>query len=254
MSLWPPRFTSFTSSSSGNANRPPPACPPQEPPLSSRPTQSSSPRQQPHTRAVSHPLPRIFGKKKSAPVLRSIPLDEHLVPVLDAGPSGGPSLDKPIGGRKKDEELITRQCMCCDNKVRFPRDLNVFRCTNCLTINDLEPYVKQDRDPKSSTYPGQQQGPRREFTVRRTRLHSILTRVKPYCHCQSSVVEPSLIAASSPTSKHDAVEGQLHHHSMLLPLPIPLFVATQQQNMHFYNHPHASSSRLLRRQSLLRQP
>lgn len=170
MSLWPPRFTSLTSGSSGNANRPPPASPPrvsrdQQPPLAPRPAQSSSPRQQPHTRAVSHPLPRIFGKKKSAPVLRSIPLDEHLVPVLDAGPSGGPTLDKPIGGRKRDEELITRQCMCCDNKVRFPRDLHVFRCTSCLTINDLEPYVKQARDPKPSTYPGQQQGPQREFTI-----------------------------------------------------------------------------------------
>ena len=170
MSLWPPRFTSLTSGSSGNANRAPPASPPrvsrdQHPPPAPRPAQSSSPRQQPHTRAVSHPLPRIFGKKKSAPVLRSVPLDEHLVPVLDAGPSGGPTLDKPIGGRKKDEELITRQCMCCDNKVRFPRDLHVFRCTNCLTINDLEPYVKQARDPKSSTYPGQQQGPQRESIV-----------------------------------------------------------------------------------------
>ena len=168
MSLWPPRFTSLTSGSSGNANRPPPESPPrvsrdqQQPPLAPRPGQSSSPRQQPHTRAVSHPLPRIFGKKKSAPVLRSGPLDEQLVPVLDAGPSGGPTLDKPIGGRKKDEELITRQCMCCDNKVRFPRHLQVFRCTSCLTINDLEPYVKQARDPKPSTYPGQQNGPQRE--------------------------------------------------------------------------------------------
>lgn len=31
--------------------------------------------------------------------------------------------------------------MCCGNKVRFPRDLKVFRCTSCLTVNDLEPFI-----------------------------------------------------------------------------------------------------------------
>lgn len=230
MSLWPPRFTSLTSGSSANANRPPPASPPrvsrdQHPPPAPRPAQSSSPRQQPHTRAVSHPLPKIFGKKKSAPVLRSIPLDEHLVPVLDAGPSGEPILDKPIGGRKKDGELITRQCMCCDNKVRFPRDLHVFRCTNCLTINDLEPYVKQARDPKSSTYPGQQQGQQRESIVRRTRLRSVLTKSKLYIHCRSSAPGPSSIAASLPTSKHDAVEEMFQPHRTLPSFRTRLFVA-----------------------------
>lgn len=230
MSLWPPRFTSLTSGSSGNANRPPPSSPPrvsrdQQPPPAPRSAQSSSPRQQPHTRAVSHPLPRIFGKKKSAPVLRSVPLDEHLVPVLDAGPPGGPVLDKPIGGRKKDEELITRQCMCCDNKVRFPRDLHVFRCTNCLTINDLEPYVKQARDPKSSTYPGKQQGPQRESIVDDQGFTVVLTRTKLYFHCRSSAPELLSIAASSPTSKHDAVEEISQPHQTLPSFRIRLFVA-----------------------------
>ncbi|KAG9666169.1 HECT-domain-containing protein, partial [Aureobasidium melanogenum] len=199
MSLWPPRFTSLTSGSSGNANRPPPASPPrvprdQQPPLSSRPAQSSSPRQQPHTRAVSHPLPKIFGKKKSAPVLRDVPLDEHLVPVLDAGPSTVPTPDKPIGGRKRDEELITRQCMCCDNKVRFPSNLNVFRCTSCLTINDLEPYVKEPRDSKSSTYPAQQQGPRPILPLSVERSRAIIDR------CLITYLEARCRRGDAPTS------------------------------------------------------
>lgn len=29
--------------------------------------------------------------------------------------------------------------MTCDSTVRWPRDLKVFRCTICLTVNDLEP-------------------------------------------------------------------------------------------------------------------
>ncbi|TIA56244.1 HECT-domain-containing protein [Aureobasidium pullulans] len=205
MSLWPPRFTSLTSSSSGNTNRPSPTSPPrltrdqQQPPLSPRGGQSSSPRQQPHTRAVSHPLPRIFGKKKSAPVLRDVPLDESLVPVLDAGPSGVPKSDKPIGGRKRDEELTTRQCMCCDNTVRFPRGLKVFRCTNCLTINDLEPYVKETRDPKPSTYPNQQPGPRPILPLSVERSRAIIDR------CLITYLEARCRRGDTPTSPGPSV-------------------------------------------------
>lgn len=166
MAPWPPRLTSLSSGTTGNTNRPAPASPPrprdQPPPI---PGQSSSPRQQAHLRAVSHPLPRLFGKKKSAPHLRDVhPLDNSLIPVLDTGSPGVPTPTKPISGRKKDEDLTTRQCMCCDNKVRFPRDLKIFRCTNCLTVNDLEPYVKEPRDQKAQTCSGQQPGPRGEST------------------------------------------------------------------------------------------
>ncbi|KAI5211393.1 hypothetical protein AUEXF2481DRAFT_199658 [Aureobasidium subglaciale EXF-2481] len=223
MSLWPPRFTSLASGSSGNTNRPPPpssTSPPrltrdQLPPLSPRPGQSSSPRQQPHTRAVSHPLPRIFGRKKSAPVLRDVPLDEYLVPVLDAGPPGPSKLDKPIGGRKKDEELTTRQCMCCDNTVRFPRDLNVFRCTNCLTINDIEPYVKEARDPKPSTYPANQHGPRPILPLSVERSRAIIDR------CLITYLEARCRRADGPTSpKTSALPDPFVHHDPSINAPL----------------------------------
>lgn len=37
------------------------------------------------------------------------------------------------------EDLATGKCMTCNNTVRWPRNLKVFRCTECLTVNDLEP-------------------------------------------------------------------------------------------------------------------
>ena len=37
------------------------------------------------------------------------------------------------------KEMVTGKCMTCDSLVRWPRELSVFRCTVCLTINDLHP-------------------------------------------------------------------------------------------------------------------
>lgn len=31
------------------------------------------------------------------------------------------------------------QCMCCDSTVRWPSNLSMFRCTICLSVNDLVP-------------------------------------------------------------------------------------------------------------------
>ncbi|CUS09549.1 unnamed protein product [Tuber aestivum] len=43
------------------------------------------------------------------------------------------------GGRSGGALFATGHCMCCDCTVRWPSDLNVFRCTVCMTINDLKP-------------------------------------------------------------------------------------------------------------------
>lgn len=92
-----------------------------------------------------------------------LPPDDALVPVLDDGPTNTPT--KLIGGKRRDdrdETFATRHCMCCGNKVRFPRDLKVFRCTSCLTVNDLEPFV-----PRKGGDTAAQNDPRREQTLPR---------------------------------------------------------------------------------------
>lgn len=130
-----------------------------------RPTTMGSDGHHAHNRSMSNPLPKLFGRKRSAQGLRDegidLPLDNGLVPVLEGTPSNPPG--RIISGKKKDDdrEMKTRNCMCCDNKVRFPRELKVFRCTTCLTINDLEPYRPKPRgdgqrhgERRADTFPG----------------------------------------------------------------------------------------------------
>lgn len=129
----------------------------------SSPTRSSSVRQHVHNRSASHPLPRLFSKKKSLGNLNGTtgadaPVDDSLVPVLDEGQMTNSPTRMTSGKRKpEDDPNDTRHCMCCHSKVRFPRGLRIFRCTSCLTINDLEPFKPRGREDEGRAS-GQQLG------------------------------------------------------------------------------------------------
>lgn len=119
-------------------------------PSPTRPTSSGGERHS-HSRSMSNPLPKFFGRKRSHPALQlpaDLPPDDALVPVLESPVATSNTPMRLMSGKKKDDDrnMATRQCMCCDSKVRFPRDLNVFRCTSCMTVNDLEPYRPKPRD------------------------------------------------------------------------------------------------------------
>jgi hypothetical protein len=52
------------------------------------------------------------------------------------------SSTRTVAGKANDPHqpnLLTGRCMTCASMVRWPKDLSVFRCTVCLTINDLAP-------------------------------------------------------------------------------------------------------------------
>lgn len=38
-----------------------------------------------------------------------------------------------------EKDLVTGKCITCNSLVRWPRHLDVFRCTVCLMVNDLKP-------------------------------------------------------------------------------------------------------------------
>ena len=96
-----------------------------------------------HGRSFSHPFPSIFGGSKRS---------EKGNVVRREGDAGVDSTDdessfmrKP-GRVKRDNSLtekepITGRCMTCDSTVRWPREVKVFRCVTCQTINDLEPFL-----------------------------------------------------------------------------------------------------------------
>lgn len=155
-----------------------------------------------HARSVSHPLPKLFGRKKSTGNLNGyadtdVPLDDTLVPVLDGPPAPTPT--RVISGKNKqldDDGKATRNCMCCDSKVKVPRELKRFRCMCCLTINDLEPSNPAAQEEKDSrvgnrraeTYPGLPQGIKvLPLSVERTRAiidQCLMTYLETRCHKQ----------------------------------------------------------------------
>jgi E3 ubiquitin-protein ligase HECTD2 len=48
------------------------------------------------------------------------------------------------GNPEGDEDLIVGNCATCDSTLRWPRHLDVYRCTVCLMINDLKPTANED--------------------------------------------------------------------------------------------------------------
>lgn len=163
MPSWPTRLFlgTFTPNNSSNHGQPPTesgnpegrlygtnhsVIPSRSPALSPSNSQSGNPiprRTSQHGRSISHPFPSIFssGKKRNA-------RDEEEENVIDAktlhmGSPGPPATDQSgfsrIGSAQCDEaELLSGKCATCNSHVRWPRHLNVYRCTVCLMVNDLK--------------------------------------------------------------------------------------------------------------------
>ena len=127
---------------------------------------SSKPARTPsHGRSMSHPFPSLFtGKKKRDG-------DSGAIGGFDSTDSDTVSPVKSYGVTHKaaakqkapDKDLRTGKCMTCDSMVRWPKELKVFRCTVCVTINDLKPITLEARRGdgqrvpvavKAGTYPG----------------------------------------------------------------------------------------------------
>jgi E3 ubiquitin-protein ligase HECTD2 len=92
-----------------------------------------------HGRSMSHPFPSLFqskGKRQAADVSSSAETHDHkdISQHFESPPK--PAFGKPK--RVPDKDLKTGKCMTCDSTVRWPKELFVFRCTVCLTINDLK--------------------------------------------------------------------------------------------------------------------
>ena len=103
-----------------------------------------------HGRSMSHPFPSIFtGKNHSKSKKRDggasstgvgaagfdSATDDETFSSSKSGNMGAvKSKEKGI-----DKDLRTGNCMTCASMVRWPKELKVFRCSVCLTINDLVP-------------------------------------------------------------------------------------------------------------------
>jgi len=123
-----------------------------------------------HHRSFSHPFPSFFGSKKSAEKKTA---GRHNVNGSSNNVGGDhhdrwedePNLSKSSlsenAGQKPDRQPATGKCMTCDSTVRWPQGLKVYRCTTCLTINDLEPYI-ESRSEFNTNAPTGVPAPRRK--------------------------------------------------------------------------------------------
>ncbi|RMZ86841.1 hypothetical protein DV736_g5931, partial [Chaetothyriales sp. CBS 134916] len=113
-----------------------------------RPTQANSSSPPQHTRSLSHPFPSFFSSRKAdkKQAQRHVPRTEDLHDDWGQALPTGTKLPSTLTTGKAalarpDKQPVTGKCMACDSTVRWPQGLKVYRCTTCLTINDLEPYV-----------------------------------------------------------------------------------------------------------------
>lgn len=114
-----------------------------------QPSEQATPSRYGHGRSMSHPFPSLFSSKKKRAEER-IPIEIETSDDDDDDIVGSSSKYDYDGNatrhseREQNKDLITGKCMTCNSTVRWPKTLSVFRCTICLTINDLKPL--DDRD------------------------------------------------------------------------------------------------------------
>ncbi|MCJ1433157.1 putative E3 ubiquitin-protein ligase [Xylographa pallens] len=124
-------------------------------PSESSPTRTSptsvSPR---HGRSISHPFPILFGGGKRKNSKADIHTNGGDIDTgdedLDYGKPMPPTPSQTAAAQDMDQLLVTGRCATCDALVRWPRHLEVYRCTVCLMINDLKPAVRDAAEASSS--------------------------------------------------------------------------------------------------------
>jgi E3 ubiquitin-protein ligase HECTD2 len=95
---------------------------------------------------MSHPFPSLFAGRKKHHSDAAADFESTDDDSISPGPSKTSLLNPSVKQSKvPDKDLMTGKCMTCDSMVRWPKDLKVFRCTVCLTINDLKPVVLETR-------------------------------------------------------------------------------------------------------------
>ncbi|KIW74214.1 hypothetical protein Z517_12154 [Fonsecaea pedrosoi CBS 271.37] len=126
-----------------------------------------------HSRSFSHPFPSIFGSKKSEKKSKhGIDFDGTRDTRHEEGNMRQQAAEASVP--RGDRQPVTGKCMTCDSTVRWPQGLKVFRCTTCLTINDLE-YSSEAKDDAQASAAGSS-SQRKFVCVSLERTRSLLDR------------------------------------------------------------------------------
>lgn len=138
-----PRFPNRLVANSHSAPLVPIIADPRE---STKPHSPSPPRSRSgHGRSISNPFPTLFGAGKKSDRATATGSTRHLhdsessdeeINANDHGNGYGQSRPRNDGDGNN---MMTGRCFTCDALMQWPRDLNAFRCTRCMTTNDLKP-------------------------------------------------------------------------------------------------------------------
>ena len=113
-------------------------------------TVSLSNRPPRHGRSISHPFPSFFGGSRKIDKRLDEPLHEAIFDGsnYEVEPSSATHVSRSPSykntSKHTDGDFVTGNCATCDSTVRWPRRLDVYRCTVCLMVNDLKTWVKKD--------------------------------------------------------------------------------------------------------------
>ncbi|KAI1179546.1 HECT-domain-containing protein [Nemania sp. FL0916] len=119
--------------------------------ISSKPKPASK-----HTRSMSHPFPSLFSKRKKSAAPDNEPGYDNEARTTAAAADRGHDFSTKIYSSSSQAtnpsrvvpapaDFTTGNCMTCAGLVRWPKDLQVFRCTKCLTINDTRAFTPTSR-------------------------------------------------------------------------------------------------------------
>ena len=124
-------------------------------------TKTLSPSRPNHGRSYSHPFPAVFGSgKKAEKMTEPVGVDEASETLNESTftstrlASKDQVTAKLTFTQNEEKEFVTGKCVTCDSLVRWPRHLDVFRCTVCLMVNDLKPGARltmEGREAKGPT-------------------------------------------------------------------------------------------------------
>lgn len=105
-------------------------------------TPTSRNRGRSHARSTSQPFPSLMNphalrKPEKKLTKRDFGLDLDFDDDDDDDDYTAVGMDQM---RITGDDMVTGKCITCNSTCRWPRHVQVFRCTICLTVNDLEPH------------------------------------------------------------------------------------------------------------------
>jgi E3 ubiquitin-protein ligase HECTD2 len=117
-----------------------------------------------HGRSRSHPFPTLFspGKKNASSSRRGTHL-EH----FDGDTTDDDGIPPAVEGRQRpsDKDMAKGKCMTCDAPVKWPKTLKHFRCTICMTVNDVQPFEENDNLASTPFRPVGQRGAIKQWLI-----------------------------------------------------------------------------------------